>query len=65
MPKYASAPQTAARYLRLEYYSRFFFLGIVLLSWLFPSLYDIVFWPPEFLRTAILNFYQWLMLLLF
>lgn len=58
-------PQTAARYLRLEYYSRFFFLGIVLLSWLFPSLYDIVFWPLEFLRTAILNFYQWLMLLLF
>ena len=58
-------PQTAARYLRLEYYSRFFFLGIVLLSWLFPSLYDIVFWPLEFLRTAILHFYQWLMLLLF
>ena len=58
-------PQTAARYLRIEYYTRFVFLGIVLVSWLSPTLSDILFWPLEFLRSGILNLYQALMLLLF
>ena len=58
-------PQTAARYLRIEYYTRFVFLGIVLVSWLSPTLSDILFWPLEFLRSGILNLYQSLMLLLF
>ena len=58
-------PQTAARYLRIEYYTRFVFLGIVLVSWLSPTLSDILFWPLEFLRSGILNLYQALMLPLF
>lgn len=48
-------PQAAAKYSKIRYYSRYIFLGLVLLTWLpYPinRISDIIFFPLDFLRES-------------
>ena len=54
-------PIAAAKYLRLEFYSRYIFLGIIIISWLpgpFGLLSDIIWGPFGFLRNGILSLFH-------
>jgi Zn-dependent protease len=61
----ALPPIMAAKYLRIEYYTRYIFLGMLFLSYAMPAFNNIIWIPVEFLRNIILYLYQWLMLMLF
>lgn len=61
----ALPPLAAAKYLRIEYYTRYIFLGLMFLSYAMPVLFSFIWIPVEFLRNVVLYLYQWLILLLF
>ncbi|HBR31195.1 MAG TPA: hypothetical protein DD733_03825, partial [Clostridiales bacterium] len=56
-------PAYAAKYLRLEFYSKYIFLGIILLSFLpapFSIINDLLWMPFYYARSGILNAFSWL-----
>lgn len=57
------SPQAAAKYSKIRYYSRYIFLGLILLTWLpYPinRIPDIVYFPLDFLRASMYNGLLWL-----
>ena len=47
--------KAAAQYSKLRYYAQYILLGIILLSWVAPGVYDIIFWPLRWLRGAMVD----------
>lgn len=61
----ALPPVMAAKYLRIEFYTRYIFIGLMFASYAMPTFFDFIWLPIEISRSAILYLYQGLMLLLF
>lgn len=57
-------PQISARYLRIEFYTRYIFLGLIFISYAAPALNDLIWWPVDTLRNALLFLFEKLGLLL-
>lgn len=55
----------AAKYLRLEFYSRYVFLALMVLFWVFPSVSSVLFYPLNVAANGILWLFQAFMLLFF
>ena len=55
----------AAKYLRLEFYSRYVFLALMVLFWVFPSVSSVLFYPLNVAADGILWLFQAFMLLFF
>jgi Zn-dependent protease len=61
-------PVAAAKYLRIEYYARYIFMGLIILSWLpYPLslLNDYLWMPLEYARDGILELYSKIAMLIF
>jgi Zn-dependent protease len=60
LPSYA-----AAKYLRIEFYTRYIFLGLIFISYVMPALSAIIWWPVYSLQNLFLFLFEKLGLLLF
>lgn len=61
-------PIVSARYLRLEYYARYIFLGLILLSWLpYPlnRINDYLWMPLQYAQDGIFNLFSKIAMLIF
>lgn len=48
-------PNTAANYLRIRYYTRYIFLGLIAISWFSDTLYAYIWYPFNWLRDVIIE----------
>ncbi|HAN22036.1 MAG: hypothetical protein A2Y15_01290 [Clostridiales bacterium GWF2_36_10] len=51
----------AAKYLRIEHYTRYIFLGLIFLSYVNPVISEYFWWPVQYLKSSILLLFQNLM----
>lgn len=58
------SPIAAAKYLRIEYYSRYIFLGLIFISYTMPALDYYIWLPVSLARNGIMYLFQQFMLLL-